>query len=114
MSVAFEIPLLPQNQRFGIFLSGASYTLEVRWNKFSNSWSMDVYNVNNLPILLGVPLVTGSDLLAQFAYLGIGGQMIVQSDGDAGAVPTYTNLGSISHLYYVVSDAQAAGQVTNA
>lgn len=112
MSVAFEIPLTPQNQKFQIFLSGLQYTLNVRWNKFANAWSMDIYDVNQIPLVSGVPLVTGADLLAQLKYLGIGGQLIVQSDGVTNAVPTYENLGSVGHLYYRVSDAQVSDQVT--
>lgn len=103
MSTAFEIPTQPQNQQFTIMLSGLQYTLIVRWNKFSDAWSMDVLDVSGNDLLLGAPLVTGTDLLAQFAYLGIGGQMIVQSDGETDSVPTFESLGSTGHLYYVMS-----------
>jgi hypothetical protein len=101
----FEIPLQPQNQNQSISLSGAQYNLVVRWNQFSNCWIMDIYDVDDNPVLLNRPLVTGADLLAQFAYLMIGGQMIVQSDGVTNAVPTYNNLGSVGHLYYRIADA---------
>lgn len=108
MSAAFEVPTQPQNQQFNVFLNGIQYTLQIRWNKFTSAWSMDIYDVNQNPVLLGTPLVTGADLLAQFEYLEIGGQMIVQSDGTTDTVPTFQDLGSTGHLYFVVSDAQAA------
>lgn len=92
----------PQARRFSIFLSGLQYNITSRWNSVSNAWIMDIYDVNEIPVLLNRPLVTGADLLAQFAYLGISGQMIVQSDNDPNAVPTYGDLGSTGHLYYVV------------
>jgi hypothetical protein len=41
----------------------------------------------------GVPLVTGVDLLAQYAYLGFIGSLVVQTDHDPDATPTYENLG---------------------
>lgn len=103
MSTAYEIPLRPQNQRFTIFLSGVQYSLVVRWNAFISAWSMDCYDTNENPLFLGVPLVTGTDLLEQLAYLGIGGQLIVQSDGVVEAVPTFENLGSVGHLYYRIA-----------
>lgn len=112
MSTAFEIPTQPQNQKFGIVLSGFQYNVTIRWNKFSSSWTMDVYDVDDDPLLLGQPLVTGCDLLSQLEYLGIGGQMVVQSDGSTDSVPTYDSLGSTGHLYYVVSDTDVAEQVT--
>lgn len=34
-------------------------------------WFMDIADDNENPILMGIPLVTGSNLLEQFAYLGI-------------------------------------------
>lgn len=102
MSV-FEIPLQSQNQRFTVFLSGLQYSLVVRWNAFIEAWSMDCYDVNGNALFLGVPLITGADLLGQFEYLGIGGQMIVQSDGVVEAVPTFENLGTVGHLYYRIA-----------
>lgn len=103
MSTVFEVPLLPQAQRLSIFLSGAQYNIVVRWNVFSQCWIADIYDVNDAPLLLNRPLVTGADLLAQFAYLGIGGQMIVQSDGVTNVVPTFESLGITGHLYYRVA-----------
>jgi hypothetical protein len=47
-------------------------------------------------------LVTGSDLLAQFAYLKLGGHLVVLSEGETFALPTFENLGSGSHLYWVI------------
>jgi hypothetical protein len=45
--------------------------------------------------------VTGADLLAQYPDLGFPFKLAVVSDGDPDAVPTFTGLGSTSHLYVV-------------
>jgi len=105
MSVqAFDIPLSPSAaQKFSVSLSGAVYTMQVRWNDASQCWVLDILDSTNKAILQGVPLVTGCNLLGEFAYLGIAGQLIVQTDNDAFAVPTFANLGSTGHLYYVVT-----------
>ena len=96
-----EIPLSASPQTFGISLNSILYNVRVVWNPPSQAWIMDVSDVNGVPILLGVPLVTGADLLEQYAYLGIGGSLYVQSDGVQDAVPTFTNLGTTGHLYFV-------------
>lgn len=98
---AFEIPLLNTPQQITVTLAGAIYTLTVKWCSAAACWILDIGDANNVPVLQGVPLVTGADLLEQYAYLGIGGQLIVQSSPDPNAVPTFDNLGIAGHLYFV-------------
>ncbi len=64
-------------------------------------WVLDIADVDGNPIAFGLPLVTGHDLLGQYAYLGIAGELVVQSDADIYAPPTFDNLGTESHLYFV-------------
>jgi hypothetical protein len=67
-------------------------------------WLLDIADTTETPILQGVPLVTGEDLLAQYRYLTNlpPGQLVVSTDGSPDALPTFTNLGVASHLYYGV------------
>lgn len=102
MSV-YEIPLTAQQQTFTIALVGIDYVLTVKWNLQNASWVLDIADANSNALLTGIPLVTGADLLEQFAYVGIGGQLRVQTDNDVDAVPTVDNLGTTSHLYFVTS-----------
>ena len=102
--VVAEIPTAPQPQTFQISLSGTFYQLTIHWCDPAQCWVMDIADQNLNAILNGVPLVTGHDLLEQFAYLEIGPPgsfMEVQSDFDIDAVPTFASLGSTGHLYYV-------------
>ena len=89
-------------QTFTISLAGIVYTISLFWRDApeGGGWCMDIGDSANNPILQGVPLVTGADLLAQYGYLGIGVQIFVQSDGAPDAVPTFTNLGITSHIYF--------------
>ncbi len=78
------------------------YRLTVQWRNTTNGgWFLDVADANSIPIASGIPLVTGVNLLAPYTYLGIGGKLFVATDGNASAVPTYSNLGQTSHLYFV-------------
>lgn len=68
-------------------------------------WMLDIADTTETPILQGLPLVTGADLLAQYRYLTNipPGLLGVATDGVPDAVPTYQNLGLTSHVYYVVN-----------
>jgi hypothetical protein len=100
----FEIPLAAQPMTFTIPLGGVTYELTMVYRDATEGgWSLDIDDGYGNPILCGVPLVTGADLLAQYAYLGIGGQLWVRSDGEPDAVPTFANLGQVpgGHLYWI-------------
>lgn len=101
MTTAFEVPLSAQPQLFQISLAGTSYFMRIVWNTILEVWVMDLLNADRTPLLNGVPLITGLDLLAQYKYLGIQGSLIVQSGADNDALPTFENLGDTSHLFFV-------------
>lgn len=95
-----EIPLSPDNQQFRIQLASTTYTLRVIWRDAAG-WIMDVMDSGSTPILSGVPLVTGANLLQQYPELGINGALVVVCDNGAPDEPTKTNLGAFSHLAFV-------------
>ncbi|MBV8159141.1 MAG: hypothetical protein JO278_15885 [Dyella sp.] len=64
-------------------------------------WFLDIADAAGNALVSGIPLVTGVDLLAQYSYLAFGFELWVQTDA-ADAPPTFTNLGTDSHLYCVV------------
>lgn len=98
---AFEVPLQPIAQAFFIQLANVTYKMSLKWNDVSVCWVFDLATADELPILQGVPIVTGVDLLAQYQYLEIGGGLIALTDGNPDAVPTFQNLGSGGNLYFV-------------
>jgi hypothetical protein len=98
----FEIPLISVPQQVQVELVGISYLFTVTWCDPIQCWTMDIALASSGAFLVrGIPLVTGADLLAQFVYLGIPGQLIVQSDNDTLAQPTFSNLGVTAHLYFI-------------
>ena len=97
----FEVPLTAVAQRFLIKLVGKQYIFRVWWNALISTWMLDIATEDQAPIVSSIPLVTGTDLLGQYEYLGIGGGLFVSSDtGDADDLPTYENLGTDSKLYF--------------
>lgn len=75
--------------------------MKMKWCPAAACWIADLTDVNGNAIVLGVPLVTGADLLEQFGYLRLGGQLIVQTDNDLDAVPSFTSLGKEGHFYFL-------------
>lgn len=103
---AFKIPFTNVPQRFAISLAGKDYVLQNVWNSESNSWEISMFDGDtDAPIFASLPLVTGVNLLRQYEYLGIAGSLYVYTDGDDTAVPTETNLGVESNLYFWVGEA---------
>lgn len=97
---AYEIPLSADSQRFTITLAGVIYNLALTWRS-GTGWVLDVADANSVPLVSGIPLVTGTDLLGQFRHLGIGGRLVVLVEGDITAVPDYSDLGIEGKLYFI-------------
>lgn len=106
MAQVYEIPLTPaQEQRIGITLKGVNYVMLFRWlNAEDGGWTVDLMDSDGIPIIAGMPLVTGADLLAQYEYLNLGGGLVVNTDGNSLDAPTFANLGRQSKLYYITAD----------
>src|SRR5262252_2964792 len=114
MATIWEIPLSPKAQVLRTEIGPTTYTLRITYNKPMEAWIMDIHDQDGNPLppignqlsgLNGIPLVTGSDLLGQFRYLGIGGgvPMIVVTIGPGHSpadIPTFTDLGIDGRLYF--------------
>lgn len=100
----YEIPLSPTPQSFSIALGGATYRVTVKYHNVDmGGWVIDIADAAGSPLVNGIPLVTGCDLLGQYAYLGFSGELRVQTSNAPDAVPTWENLGDQSHLYWVTT-----------
>jgi hypothetical protein len=64
---------------------------------------LDIADASGAPVVSGLPLLPGVDLLGQYGHLGIGGALIVMLDSGAGDAVTFNNLGTSAHLRFVVS-----------
>lgn len=95
----YEIPLKPENQRLTVLIGETNYNLRVMWCAASETWVLDISDSNDVPILHGVNLVSGADLLSQHEHLGIGVKMFCGSDGDLLRPPGAADLGITSHLW---------------
>ena len=101
MATPYTIPLTNASQQISIALGGVIYILTVKWNASAECWVLDIADQSGNPIVQGLALVTGCDLLGQYGYLALGGQLICMTDYQSDAIPTFNNLGSNSQLYFV-------------
>lgn len=102
MTTYYEIPLSPTPQTFRISLAGITYAFTLKWNWVSACWVIDIADATDKPMVSGIPMVTGVDLLSPYAYLGFGGSLVAQTDNAPDVVPTFDDLGSTGHLYWIV------------
>ena len=100
----YEVPLTADPQTFGITLGGTEYRLTLLYrNCDGGGWVLDVADAAGNPMVGGIPLVTGVDLLGQFKYLGFSGSLFVQGSANPDDVPTFDDLGVGSHLFWVTA-----------
>ncbi len=102
----FQLPLRNIPQTFDIALAGVNYIMTCKWNNApEGGWVLDLADAASGEVIVAnIPLITGADCLAGLAYLGLGGQLVVHTDGNEFAVPTLENLGVESNLYFVTPD----------
>jgi len=105
----YKIPLQPGvPQTFAATLDGLQYTLTLRYRDDpAGGWVLDIGDNAGNPVVTGIPLVTGINLLEQYAHLGFVGGLYVQTTSDPDAVPTFDNLGGDALLYWVTTGAAA-------
>ena len=93
--ITYLIPLLPGTpQTLKTQLAGVTYNLTLT---YKNGWYLDIADTNKVPLITGIALVVGANLLAQYAYVGIGGMLVVGGDN----APSFTDLGTNSQLYFI-------------
>jgi len=106
MASVYEIPLRPATpQKLHISLGGIDWTLWLSWNSQANAgvglWMLQIGDTNETVLVSGIPLVTGSNLLAQFHYLGVPGSLVCQGAGHPDNPPAWGDLGVGGHLFWL-------------
>jgi len=98
-----RIPITPaQNQSFLINLNGTDYRLRIQWNDEAGTWTLDIGDGQGTPIVCGISLVPGVNILEQYEYLqiGRGGALFLFGHDATNEYPTFYNLGSEWQLYF--------------
>jgi hypothetical protein len=97
----FQLPITPGTaQTFLTPINGVLYTLRFYFKDTPEAgWTLDISDNSGEPIVCGIPLVTGADMLAQYAYLAFGFKMFMITAGDPPHKPAFADLGAITQVY---------------
>lgn len=98
MTAVFEIPVSPRPQRFRITLAGEEFIFRLTWCDPAACWTLNISDQDDTPLVHGISVVTGVNLLEQFGHLLMGFGLIALTDHDVTAPPTFENLGLEGHL----------------
>lgn len=93
-----EIPLTATNQQFSITLSGTVWQMRIIWRDVAG-WVLDMLNASGAPVITGIPLLPGQDLLAQYGWLNPGGRLVVVTEDKQ--PPGETSPGQTAKFYWL-------------
>lgn len=91
----YEILLLDRNQKFFIKLNKVNYQLKLVYRK---RWYLDIFQTNSEPVALGIPLISGIDILSPFRHV-ITGSMYVQNLNEDES-QSFSDLGTNIKLFW--------------
>lgn len=91
----YEIPLSAKNQKFKIRLNGTTYQFKFVFRK---RWYLDLADPSNQPLINGLPLVHGINLLEQYQHVIRGALIMLNSHEDESQ--SLNDLGSKIKLYW--------------
>ncbi len=87
----YELPITNDpSQEFICELGGQKYLFRVQLNVRGDVWTLDINTFDDLPIALGLAMVTGSDLLEGDRFLT--GQLFIVDYMGQGGDPSGDNL----------------------
>lgn len=96
----FSIPLRTGSQRLTVDLGDGDYNFRFLYRKAPETgWSMDIDGPRGIAIH-GVPLLLGTDLLWQFQYFQIPGQLFVRRLNEGSEVLSYDDMGRNIQLLF--------------
>jgi len=97
----FEFPLSPMAQKMTITLGEIEYQMRFAWaDSPEGGWFIDIATSTGAPLVAGLPLTAGENVLQQFDYLGFAGTITVATDNDTLVEPTFENLGTNGKAYF--------------
>lgn len=88
--------IVPGNRR------NIAFVLTQSWNAEAGYWAIGIYDQTSRPIVLGIPLLCGHDLLEQYQYLNIGSLYVVNIGDPTIETPDDKNIGQNFKLLWVL------------
>jgi hypothetical protein len=103
--IVYELPVEPRATLFENIIGGRVYKFRVQYRDDPDGeagWIFDIAETTDLPVSLvsGIPIVSGLDLLYQYAHLGLDFSLVLVCKNGRD-VPTFESLGVEDKVYLV-------------
>lgn len=92
----YEIPLNNGNQKFSTRLSGKQYKLQLIYRV--DTWFLDIFDNADNPLIAGLPLLMGDNLLIQHQHIISGSLYVLNTNEDE--IQRFTDLGTTIKLFW--------------
>lgn len=92
----YEIPLNTGNQKFNISLNKKLYKFQLIFR--AGQWVLDILDTAESPLVTGLPLVMGVNLLGQHQHIMRGNLAVLNSNKSE--TQSFGNIGSNIKLYW--------------
>lgn len=92
----YEIPLNNGNQKFNIRLGGVQYKFQLIYRV--KSWYLDIFDTAENPLIAGLPLVMGDNLLIQHQHIIKGSLYVLNTNEDENQA--FSDLGTLIKLFW--------------
>jgi len=93
-----EIPLNSGPERFGLAINGVNYRFRTGYaNADGSGWYLDISHDDGSPLISGMALVPGTNLMAPYSYMGLNFALLMTSE--SGDPPLFGELGTACRLY---------------
>lgn len=76
----YEIPFNNGNQKFNIRLGSVQYKLQLIYR--AEQWYLDIFDTAENPLIAGVPMLVGDNLLAQHQHIIKGALYVLNTNED--------------------------------
>ena len=97
-----ELPLPRGPSIFSASIKGRDFRFRFAYaNTDGGGWYVDIGDADSNPLICGLPLTTGLNLLGQFGYLNLGFGLYVSVDGRPDEAPIYDDMGNALHVKVV-------------
>ena len=98
----FEIPLRPATaQTLKVALNDRVYGFSLAYiDEAEGGWTLDIADEAGSPLVAGIALLPGQDLLEPYPDLGIGVRLAVVTPGEQECRPNFDGLGVHSKLLF--------------
>jgi hypothetical protein len=99
--VAYSLPVKPYAVKFRIMVGNTDYWFQTQYREAEEAgWVLDLLDANEQPMIMGIALVAGLDLMWQYHHMGVGFSLVLKTREDRGT-PTYESLGTDDELLLV-------------